>query len=129
LGGRTARVLLEPGETRDRLTAGVFVAPDEDVGLARLEEALRVCTEAEPVLQRIKQAVRDGRLPRRAPEHLLEEAEAQSVIDAREAELVRSAEAARARAIAVDSFTLEEYLGRTEADAPQASFATPLSGD
>ena len=60
--------------------------------------------------RKIKRAVRERRLPKGRPAALLDAALEAGVLDAKEVELVREAEAAREDAIQVDSFTLEEYL-------------------
>ena len=110
LGGRAARTILAPGTQRDRLTAGIPTGDDPTRGLGRLEHTLQLCTAAAPVLQKIKDAVRQKTLPKAPPDQLLAEAQAQGVISADDAQRVREAEQARRAAIEVDSFTLDEYL-------------------
>ena len=46
LGAEVARVLLEPGAQRDRLTENVFVPGEEDKATGRLERAFRLAAEA-----------------------------------------------------------------------------------
>lgn len=46
LGGQLARALQTEGETRDRLTAGIFLADDENEPLGRLEKAFRLTRAA-----------------------------------------------------------------------------------
>ena len=61
LGHEVARRLIEPGATRDRLTAGMFIgAADQPVGL--LERALAVTVMAEPIERKLADAVRNGAL-------------------------------------------------------------------
>jgi acyl-CoA dehydrogenase len=110
VGHRVAAALQVPGETRDRLLAGVHVPATTDRPLGRLEHALVVCTQADAVTRRLREAVKAGRLTRRPPAQLVADGVAEGVISAEEAELLRTAEAARADAIAVDSFDLEEYF-------------------
>jgi acyl-CoA dehydrogenase len=109
-GQRVAKAMLQPGEARDRLTAAIWHDADEHSALGRLEHALTACSAAEPVLKRLKDAVRQGRLPKARPEQLLDQAVEQGLISDAERTLVQAAEAARQEAIAVDSFTLDEYL-------------------
>ena len=110
LGHAAARTLLQPGAQRDRLTGNLYVPDDPTSALGRLEHALRSCTAAEPVLKKLKDAVKQGRLPKARPAQLLDQAVENGIVTAEEREVVQAAETARAEAVAVDSFTLEEYL-------------------
>ena len=111
LSQRVARALQVPGEQRERLTSAIFVPSDASTALGRLERAFLLCTEADAVVRRMKDAVRQGRLARKPPLELLEQAVTDGVLSAAEADTVRAAEAARDDVIQVDSFTLQEYLG------------------
>ena len=124
LGSQVARVLQQPGATRDRLTDGIFVPDDPREHLATLENALTLHWRAEDVVRKIKDAIKLGNLPRARPETLVEKAVAQQVLTKVEGELLASAEAARHAAIAVDSFSLEEYLGGSTAHAREESIST-----
>jgi acyl-CoA dehydrogenase len=112
LGARVARILTKPGPARDRLTAGIFLPSGPNEALARVERAFRLAAEAAPILERLRQASRDGRLPKGATESLLDQALAAGLVDAPEAALVREAAAARQDAIQVDAFSEAEYLRR-----------------
>ncbi|MFL6263357.1 MAG: hypothetical protein ACJ76Y_26980 [Thermoanaerobaculia bacterium] len=61
--------------------------------------------------------------PGRAPESLLDAAVAAGVLDPGQAALVREAAEARRDAVAVDSFTLEDYLGLADTPPPMAATA------
>jgi acyl-CoA dehydrogenase len=111
LGSRVAATLRAPGAQRDRLTSDLFLPEGAREALGRLERAFALVSEAEPLLERISQASRAGRLPRRPPEELLDDATVLGIISPADAERVRQAIAARADAIQVDSFSLDEYLG------------------
>jgi acyl-CoA dehydrogenase len=110
LGSAVARALQVPGEQRDRLTSGMYFPSDPADPIGELEHALVLCHRADLVADKIKQAVREERLPRAQPIQLVAPAREKGIISAEEAELVAAAEAARERAIQVDSFTLEEYF-------------------
>ncbi|MFK7742854.1 MAG: acyl-CoA dehydrogenase [Planctomycetota bacterium] len=109
-GQRCARTLLQPGEQRDRITGNIYVPADDTSALGRLEAALRLCGDAEPIFKKLKDAVRQGRLPKARPAQLLDQAVEAGIVSNDERNVVKKAEAARSEAIAVDSFTLEEYL-------------------
>lgn len=119
---RTARTLLQPGSQRDRLTQRIHVPQDPTSALGRLEHAMRLCSDAEPVLKKLKDAVRQGRLPKARPEQLLDQALDSGILSEAEHRLVHAAEEARGEAIAVDSFSLEEYL-RSAARATEMAHA------
>jgi len=111
LGHRAARTLLTPSNVRDRLTERIWLPQDPTSALGRLELALQLCTDAEPILKKLKDAVRRGRLPKARPSQLLDQALEAGILTEAERNLVEDAEAARSEAIAVDSFTLEDYIG------------------
>lgn len=120
VGGRVAAALLRPGAQRERLFSGVFTSADPTHTLGRFETAMAVCAEAEAVASKIKDAVRARTLPREHPARLVPLALEKGIITAAEADLVARAEAARADAIQVDSFSPEEYF---------ATAATHAAGD
>ena len=112
LGARVARLITRPGVVRDRLTAGIFLSTDPHEAIGRIERAFQLAADAAPVVDRLRRASRDGRLPRAAPESLLEPALAAGLVDSREAAVVRDAAAARLDAIQVDVFSEAEYFRR-----------------
>jgi acyl-CoA dehydrogenase len=120
-----AAILRQPGQQRDRLTAGVYVPTDTSEAIGRLENAFRLAVEAAPILDRIREQSRARRLSAGPPESLAMEAVAAGIVTEAEASLVREAAAAREDAIQVDSFTLEEYRRfgalAEEERAPQAA--------
>jgi len=121
-GQLTARSLLRPSAQRDRLTSRIHLPDDPTSALGRLEHALQLCTDAEPILRKLKDAVQQGRLPKARPEQLLDQAVDQGLLSAAERRLMQAAELARSEAIAVDSFSLAEYLQPTAAaEAMQAA--------
>jgi acyl-CoA dehydrogenase len=109
LGGRIASAIQEKDGAREWLTKGIYVPEALDEPVGEMEHAFRLSREAYHVGQKIKDAVREGRLPKKRPAQLLDEALEAGVITDEEVETVRRAEAARERYIQVDDFTLEEY--------------------
>jgi acyl-CoA dehydrogenase len=117
LGHEVAKLLLEPSATRDRLTAGMFIARSGDSPVLQVERALAATMASEPIEARIKQAGRDGRLDVRLPpgegvEALLARALAAGVIDAAEAATVLAARDLTAIVVRVDDFAQD--LGASE---------------
>ena len=110
LGHKVAQAMQVPGPQRDRHTSGLFVSDDPTDALGRLEHALRLTHEAEPVERKIKDAIKARQLPRIRGKKLVEMAAEKGIITPDEAQTIAKAEAARMDAIQVDDFTLEEYM-------------------
>ncbi|RRQ20571.1 acyl-CoA dehydrogenase [Thiohalobacter thiocyanaticus] len=110
---RVVELLLQPGPARDRLTRGLFIPDGTGDALGRLEDALAKGVRAEPVLWRIREAMRAGTLTSDDPEARVDEAAGAGVITEADAVRVREAVAARREVIAVDAFDPAD-LGRGE---------------
>jgi acyl-CoA dehydrogenase len=109
LGHAVAGVLLAPSDTRDRLTAGVFVPRDLRDALARIEDALPKVIAAEPLERRLQALVEQQPALHGDPDGLLAAARERAVLSAAEIETVRSAWTARAGVIAVDDFAKADF--------------------
>ena len=110
LGHELAAALMEPGEARDRLTAGIFIPESNKEHLGRLEHALAQAREAELIYKKIKLASKEGKLPSERPENLVAEAQKASVITKEEAKFLIQAGKDMLDAVEVDSFKVEKYL-------------------
>ncbi len=127
-GARVAEALMRPGAQRERMTSGMYVPTAKDEALGQLEHALELCTLADAIDRRIRDAVKKKRLPRKAPAALLQDAVQLGVITADERDLLGRAEAARAAVVAVDDFTLEAYRERgVDPTEPLGSVPTKLA--
>jgi acyl-CoA dehydrogenase len=115
LGGKVARTLLQPGEQRDRMTPMVHVPTDPASALGRLERALQLCVDVEPVHKKLREGIKAGKLPKARADQLLDQACERGILTEAERKLARDAEIARAEALAVDSFSLEEYRQSNQA--------------
>jgi acyl-CoA dehydrogenase len=122
-GGRLAAILQTPGAQRDRMTAGLHLPSDPNEAVGRFERAFLLVVQSREIVERVRAASRAGRIPAGPPESRLDEAVAAGILDRREADLVREAAEARRDAIEVDSFTLDEYLGFSEAGSRIAAIA------
>ena len=109
LGSQIAQIMQTPGTQRDKLTADIYLPTNSTEALARLERALVLSVEAEPILKKIKTASNLGKLPQAKPETLIRNALEAKVISLDEVELLTQAESVRNDVIQVDSFGLEEY--------------------
>ncbi|MFN2310008.1 MAG: acyl-CoA dehydrogenase [Gammaproteobacteria bacterium] len=108
-----AELILQPSQSRDRLTAGLFVPSALDEPIGRLEDALARTLEAEPLLTRIRCAMREQKLPAGDPELRVAEAEALGILTADEAACVQAAVVARRKVIEVDDFPPEQFAAET----------------
>lgn len=108
LADSVADSILQPSDQRDRLTAGVFVPTALDEPLGRLEEALMLIQQAEPVLVRIRRAMREKQLVAGDPELQVNAALEAGIINTDEAARVQAAVVARRQVIEVDDFAPEQ---------------------
>jgi acyl-CoA dehydrogenase len=112
LGGAIAQSIQEKDGAREWLTEDLYVPADRSEPLGELEWAFRLNRDAYHVGQKIKDAIRDGRLPKKRPHQVLEQARDAGVITEEEFDLVHRADAAREQYIQVDEFPLDEYRER-----------------
>src|SRR4029079_11651067 len=104
LTSRVSRSTLEGGAGRERLSRDIFVPATPTPGLGLLEDALQKTLEARPVEEKLRQAVRERRLPRAPLRELIPGALAANIISELEARRLESAMAARTEAVQVDAF-------------------------
>src|SRR5262249_27951179 len=116
LGHRIVRLVLEPGETRDRLTRDIYLSTDPNEPTGLLEVALGKAVASEDAAKKLDQAVRRGLVRRYHGIDWIADAARQGVINDDEAALLREVEALTARVIAVDQF---------DPDAVTPNYMTP----
>lgn len=109
LGGTLAQAIQQKDGAREWLTVGAYAPEDPEEPLGELERAFQLSRDAYHVGQKIKDAVRDGDLPKKRAHELLEEAREEGIITQEEFELVGRADEAREQYIRVDSFAVEDY--------------------
>ena len=127
LGSRVARALQIPGEQRDRLTRSIYLPADRTTAVGRLEHAFVLAHQAEVVVKKLKRAIKSRQLPKAPPLELVDDAVDLGLITEDDRELLKLAEEARADAVQVDSFTLEEYMkSALRAEEPVDAGAEPV---
>ncbi len=104
LGRQVARLVLEPGDVRDRLTRYIYVSKDPNDPTGLLEVTLEKVIAAEEAEKKLDRAVRAGTVQRYHGIDWVGDALAKGVITESEAMLLREAESLTARVIAVDHF-------------------------
>jgi acyl-CoA dehydrogenase len=122
LGQAVARLLLEPGAARERLTAGMFVPRSEDDSVGRLELALEAAVACEPIEARLRAAVKNGQLRAKPEAELALDAQQLGILSASEVALMTRARALRRGVVMVDDF--ERDFGLTATAAPVAARKT-----
>jgi len=122
VGAQIAGTLQQPGGPRDALTAGIFLPEDEKEPLGQLEQAFNLAIQSQPVYERIREAIRSGKLPKDNPTRLVDAAYEAGVINNEEHDLLQRTEQAREEAVRVDDFSLEEMpVNTVPAGAERAS--------
>lgn len=103
LGHEVATLLLEPGEVRDRLTAGIYVPTSADEPMGVLEQALQCAVVCEVAEAKVRAAVKAGLVSAQGDEKITAALQ-QNVITAVEAESLEKMKSLRRRVIMVDDF-------------------------
>jgi acyl-CoA dehydrogenase len=107
LGHAVSTLLMQPGAARERLTAGMFVSPDANDAVGRLEQAFDAAVACEPIEAKLRGALKDGRLDARGEDELIEQAQSRGVLSATESDTLRRAKMLRRGATAVDDFAAD----------------------
>ncbi len=113
LGHQLASILIEPNETRSRLSRLTYHDPVENCPLGRMEDAFYKICAVESLEKKVHKAVKEGKLHSLTLLQQIDEALAQRVLSPEEAEALREAELARQEVIAVDDFNHEELARQT----------------
>lgn len=108
LGHQLARILIEPNETRSRLTRLVYKKAGENCPLGRTEEAfLKICA-AEELERKVMRAVKENVLKSLTLLEQIDEAFTLGILSDKEAQQLQEAELARQEVIKVDDFNDED---------------------
>jgi len=123
-----AQIVLKPGATRDRLTAGIFVPRSESDPTGVLEAAFLAAIACEPIDEKLRKAVKKGKVIARPGADLGVLARDAGLISADECAQWQRKESLRRQVIKVDDFPQD--FGRAEILAKLAqaqSKATPAA--
>ncbi len=104
VGAKVARLLLTPGATRDRLTAGIYNPRREDDTFGRLDLAMEAAIKADPIEAKMREAVKAGKLPQRTLAERRQAALAQGVLTQGEYDHLVYTDRLRRDVIKVDDF-------------------------
>ena len=106
LSHEVARLILAPGEARDRLTAGIYLPEQDNEPLALLKKALACTIDCEPIEARLRQAVKDKAITTHEHEQI-NQALTQGIITSKEAASLEQMKTLRRWVIMVDDFSAD----------------------
>ncbi|WAI85946.1 MULTISPECIES: acyl-CoA dehydrogenase [Achromobacter] len=119
LGQDVARLLINPGATRDRLTSGCHLPATADEPVGAIEQALAATLEAEPIDAKIRELEKRGTLednPQANVRDIADAAYAAGGITAEEYAVVKRRNVLRDTVVKVDDFPFD--LGASQASRP-----------
>lgn len=108
-----AKHIMTPSKQRDRLTQLCHLPSDASDQFAKLEETCKKIVEVNPLIKKVKQAIKSKKVPKKAIHLVADDAVKAGVLTQDEANKIKEVEHLRHDMIQVDSFTKEEYLGKT----------------
>ncbi|MBU0750707.1 MAG: acyl-CoA dehydrogenase [Gammaproteobacteria bacterium] len=110
VGHQVAKLLIQPGPSRDRLSADCYVPATADEPIGAIELALAAAIEAEPIEARIRSAQKAGGFEGNPLANVRDMAQAAfeaGVVTAAEYEILRRRNALRDKVIRVDDFAFD----------------------
>ncbi len=113
LNFKAASILLHSSEARNRLTDGIFIPRDKKDALGRIEFALKMAEIESKIERKIRDAVKEKKLPKGKVENVSAKACELGIITKEELKDLKLAQEARWEAIQVDDFSEAEYFRRT----------------
>ncbi len=112
LGHKVARTILSPGETLDRLSAGIFNSDDKNDASGRITHALNLVLKTDELQRKLRDAYKQGKLENRGRD-AYPEAKEKNIITEVEYDQLMEAEAAIQNAIKVDEFSFSDWKVET----------------
>ncbi|MFZ5561637.1 MAG: acyl-CoA dehydrogenase [Pseudomonadota bacterium] len=110
-GQRVAKLLLAPSPTLERLSTGIFLTRDRNEASGALEHAFLRVEDTQAIDNKLREAVKAGRLREETPEAGLRA----GVLTAGEAQLLQETREAVKEVIRVDEFSWQEMAGASSA--------------
>jgi acyl-CoA dehydrogenase len=121
VGSKVAAILLTPGASRDRLTAGAYIPRREDDVIGRLEFAMVAVIKADPIDAKLRAAMKEGKLPQRTLAERRAAAVAAGVITQQEHDHLVYTDRLRRDVVKVDDFDPDLARGARQAEEPWQS--------
>jgi acyl-CoA dehydrogenase len=108
---KVASLIMEPSETRDRLTADIHKPSDAADPVGRMEDAMLKVIAAEPIEKILREAVKKGEVTAGDETTMIDEALTKGVLTHDQGEALKAASLARLSVITVDDFPLDFESG------------------
>ena len=115
---QVAQILQTPSATRDRLGRNQYFQASEFNAAGKIEEALHIILEAEPVFKKVCKAINERR-PFLRLDLIADIGLEKGIIDSADAQLLRKAEEHRLYAINVDDFDPKDLAAKPLEITPQ----------
>ena len=112
LGQQIARLLLLPDSLRSNMAKGAYLNPDPKNPTGYIEVVLRKVIDAEPLEQRLHQAVRDKEVHGYTYQQKVEDARVKNVLTQAEADQLMDTYRCRREVLAVDDFAPDDLEDR-----------------
>jgi acyl-CoA dehydrogenase len=122
LGHKAASLILNPNETRARLTDGIDKVASERNTVAKMNETLIKVIDAEPLERRILKAIKSGDLDEITPDGQLQQALDKEIITKQEFNKLTKVRAEVMEVITVDDFEFDAF-DRTKTQPASSSKA------
>jgi acyl-CoA dehydrogenase len=126
LGSEIARLMMEPSETRERLSDNSFVWRKEDDPVGCLELALEAAPAGEAAETKLRAVIKADNIDGFTESEQLDNALHSGAMTDEEANALRRFWKLRRRCIMVDDFPKE--IGRNNRESPHDAVVTPLDG-
>ncbi len=109
LDTQVAQLVMQPGDSRNRLINGSFVPEEQSASVHLLERTLKMVVDAEPLEDRVVKAMRKGELLSRTVDEAINEAVEKAIVTDQEAAILCDAITATREVIEVDDFATTEF--------------------
>lgn len=102
-------VMIQDTPTRERMIEGMYISKDINEQVGRLQNAFKIVNQADAAEKKIRKAIKEGRLPKKKPHMLIDDALSKAIITVNDKDVLIKSEAVRFDAIQVDDFNEEQY--------------------
>lgn len=102
-------VMIQDNPTRDRMIEGMYIPKDINEQVGRLHHAFKIVNQADAAEKKIRKAIKEGRLPKKKPHMLIDDALSKAIITANDKDVLMKSESVRFDAVQVDDFNAEQY--------------------
>jgi acyl-CoA dehydrogenase len=109
LDTQVVQLVMQPGDSRNRLINGSFVPEELSASVHLLERTLKMVIDAEPLEDRVVKAMRKGELLSRTVDEAINEAVEKAIVTDEEAVILSDAITATREVVEVDDFAATEF--------------------